>query len=336
MTRSGRGAVTDQLDFFSAPAPSGRARAVGPAAASEHTRALAERVPAGLYLGTSSWSFPGWEGIVWDRAASERTLARDGLAAYAEHPLLRGVGLDRTHYAPLPASELCAYRDSVPEAFRFLVKAHEELTLSAFPKHPRYGQRRGDVNPRFLDVEYATNEVVGPTVEGLGDKLFALLFQLAPQDPSALGGPEGFAERLHAFLDGLPKGVPYAVEVRNEELLTDAYAQALVEVGASHCLTSIRGMPAPMRQAHLVKQAVGPRLVVRWLLHPRYDYREAYRRYHPFRGLVDTDEEARGQIAALVLRALETGREAMVIANNKAEGCAPLSLMALAERLAKD
>lgn len=36
--------------------------------------AVAERLPDALRLGTSSWSFPGWAGIVYDRPASERQL----------------------------------------------------------------------------------------------------------------------------------------------------------------------------------------------------------------------------------------------------------------------
>ena len=39
-----------------------------------------------------SWSFPGWSGLVYDRASTETELARNGLGAYAAHPLFRSVG----------------------------------------------------------------------------------------------------------------------------------------------------------------------------------------------------------------------------------------------------
>src|SRR5512143_109764 len=93
-----------QLELFGAatrPPPR-----VGPAAVSDAARTLAARLPADVRLGTSSWSFPGWRGIVWDRDASPALLAREGLAAYARHPLLRTVGLDRTYYAPMTAAAL--------------------------------------------------------------------------------------------------------------------------------------------------------------------------------------------------------------------------------------
>jgi uncharacterized protein YecE (DUF72 family) len=68
--------------------------------------ALARHLSPQLYLGTSSWTFPGWQGLVYDRAASASVLARYGLAAYARHPLLRTVGLDRTFYAPIAADDM--------------------------------------------------------------------------------------------------------------------------------------------------------------------------------------------------------------------------------------
>lgn len=318
--------LDDQLDLF------GGAR-VEPARPSAEVLALAAKLPSGLFLGTSSWSFPGWAGIVWAKEVPEARLARAGLAAYAKHPLLRAVGIDRTHYQPLDAEVFRAYAASVPDGFRFVVKAHEELTLATFPRHARYGARRGQPSARFLDAACARDVVVGPTTEGLGEKLGALLFQFAPQDLSAFGGPEGFAERLFDFLSALPAGVPYAVEVRNPDLLVPAYRDALVAAGASHCINALRGMPPPLEQVKRVQRAVGNRPLVRWLLNPRFTHDEAFRRYSPFTRLVDDEHETRGQIAAICRHALKTGREAMVIANNKAEGSAPLTLFRLAEEV---
>ena len=54
---------------------------------------LSQGRPAGLRLGTSSWSFPGWAGLVYERTYSQSVLARHGLHAYAQHPLLRTVSV---------------------------------------------------------------------------------------------------------------------------------------------------------------------------------------------------------------------------------------------------
>jgi uncharacterized protein YecE (DUF72 family) len=307
-------------------------------------RALAAQLPERLWLGTSSWSFPGWDGLVWARSYEEKTLAHEGLRAYAERPLLNGVGLDRTHYAPITAEAYAAYRAQTPAGFRMLVKAHDDLTLARFPTHARYGQRKGQVNPGFLDAAYARDVVIEPTVEGLGDRLGVLLFQFAPQDLTVVGGPLAFAERLCAFLEALPAlphGAGYAVEVRNEALLTDAYREALTSTGTSHCLNAIHGMPSVREQVMRVREAVAPArddalppwVVVRWMLRRGYSYGEAFERYHPFSRIVDDDAATRGEIARVLEHALQGGKRAIVTVNNKAEGCAPKSLEALAREL---
>lgn len=327
-----------QLDLFtgapSATPARGRRRGqeepVGPAEQPEEVRALGEQLHPGLYLGTSSWTFPGWKGLVYDREATPARLAREGLAAYARHPVLRTVGVDRTFYAPIPASTFAEYAAQVPEGFRFLVKAHEACTLARWPVHQRYGDMRGQFNDRFLDAAYARDLVVAPFVEGLGAKAGPLVFQLPPQDPRDLGGVGPFVERLHAFLAALPRGPLYAVELRNEALLTDPLAQALSDVGACPVLAAWKDMPAVELQAVRMRALQAPALVVRWMLPPNLDYEEARKRYFPFDRLVDEDVRTREAISRASVASLRAGRPVFVTLNNKAEGSAPLSAILLA------
>jgi len=95
-----------QLDLFGST-PASR-RSVGPAPQPDAIVDLGRRLPPDVRLGTSSWSFPGWGDLVWDREATPGALARGGLAAYAAHPLLRTVGLDRTYYGPMPREAMAA------------------------------------------------------------------------------------------------------------------------------------------------------------------------------------------------------------------------------------
>jgi uncharacterized protein YecE (DUF72 family) len=307
---------------------------VGPAELAPGLGRLGAALPRRLRLGTSSWSFPGWAGLVWDRAHGAERLAREGLAAYAQHPLLRAVGLDRTYYAPLPSHALAAYAAQVPEDFRFLVKAHEACTLARFPRGPRGGPAPGAPNPRFLDAAYASEAVVAPFVEGLGAKGGVLVFQFPPQDEGALGGPDAFAERLHRFLAALPRGPCYAVEIRNASWLSERYAAALREAGAVHCLTVHPSMPGLAAQARIAAAALAGPCVVRWMLRSGTSYEAARDRYRPFDRLVDEDPSTRAEVATLCLGAAERRADSYVIANNKAEGSAPLTLLRLAEALA--
>jgi uncharacterized protein YecE (DUF72 family) len=294
---------------------------------------IAAGLPREVRLGTSSWSFPGWAGIVYGESTSKQRLARHGLAAYARHPLLRAVGIDRTYYGPVPAAELAAYAAVVPDDFRFLMKAHEACTVGRFPNHPRYGDAAGCVNELFLDAAYARDQVVAPCVEGLGDKGGPLLFQFSPQDLAAVGGPDGFVDRLGRFLDALPRGPLYAVELRDARLLTSAYRDVLAATGVCHCFNVHPTMPDIEMQVRRLGTDF-PATVVRWMLGRGMEYEQARDRYDPFDRIVDADPGSRGQIAAHCAAAVRAKRPTYVIINNKAEGSAPLSAFTLAAALA--
>jgi uncharacterized protein YecE (DUF72 family) len=319
-----------QLDLFG-EAPS---RGIAPAPVAEEIATLASKLPPHVRLGTSSWSFPGWRGIVYRDDHSEAQLARGGLAAYARHPLLRTAGIDRTHYAPIDRDAFAAYAADVPPGFRFLAKAHEACTLAAWPMHARYGAARGSSNPRFLDPSYARDEVIAPFVDGLGATAGPLLFQFAAQPIDLLGGtPRRFAERLYRFLRDLPKGPLYAVEVRNASLITSDYAAALAAGGAVHCTAALPDLPPPIAQWRAAGGPQQPALVARWMLAPHHDYDSAKAAYAPFDRLVDPDPRMRSQLASLAADAGRRGVPAWIIANNKAEGSSPLTLIELAREL---
>lgn len=322
----------DQLQLFPGMAADLQGERVGPAPVSEDLVKLGRELPPDVYLGGSTWSFPGWQGLVYDHKYSESKLAHDGLAAYAKHPLLRCIGIDRTYYAPVEAQELAEYAIQVPEGFRFVVKAHEACTVSRYPDRPRYGAVRGQVNPLFLDPAYATDAVVAPFVEGLGAKAGALLFQLSPQD---LGVPEYFAEELRRFLCALPKGPVYAVELRNREALTPTYADALAEARAVHCHNVHPRMPDVTIQARLAgtDRPTTPLTLGRWLLGPGMTYEQAGRSYAPFNRIQAPDEDARRALTALARNALVAGRSFICTVNNNAEGSSPLSIEALARAI---
>jgi uncharacterized protein YecE (DUF72 family) len=278
-----------------------------------------------------SWSYPGWKGVVYAAHARTKDLSGLGLTAYARHPLLRTVEIDRTYYEPIGAEVFRGYAAQVPEDFRFVVKAHEDCTVKQFPGHARYGKKRGKPNPRFLDPAHAAEQVVAPAVAGLGDKLGAVLFQFPPQD---VGRPEAFAARLRAFLGALPPGPTYGVELRNRDLLTPAYGAALIEGGAVHVHNVWGGMPLLLDQARRLPPATRRPLMVRWLFPKGDSYEQAGERYLPFDKLVDQDHASRAAVAALVTRALGHGVPALVTVDNKAEGCAPESIVRLSRELA--
>jgi uncharacterized protein YecE (DUF72 family) len=229
----------------------------------------------------------------------------------------------------MTAEQFRAYAEVVPDDFRFLVKADRLITS---PIDPDVGGVRTR-NPRFLDAHYASNEVVGPMVEGLGEKGGVLLFQFPPIPPNLVRGRAAFLERLEGFLTALPPGPIYAIELRTPAFLTGEYAGMLETTGAAHCYNVHPSMSPIARQLAVVQCFYQPALVVRWMLHSGFQYEAAKERYRPFDQIVDPDPDARECIARTVLDVTLAERPSFVIANNKAEGSAPLTLIQLAERI---
>jgi len=300
-----------------------------PATADPDLVALAERLPATLRLGTSSWSFPGWRGIVYAPGSRPQELARHGLHAYAQHPLLRAVSIDRTFYGPLQAQDFAAYAAAVPNDFRFLVKAMGHCTSPFTPSH---GSRTRQANPHYLDESFAIDRVIAPAVEGLGELLGTMLFQFSPQQAAITKKPERFAERLTQFLGALPRGLNYAVELRDAALMTQPYFDALAATGVHHCYSIHPRMPSIERQRELAP-STGP-VFARWMLQPPLNYQQAKEQFTPFANLAAEDPARRGQLQELCADAILQGANVMVTVNNKAEGSAPLSVFALAQAIA--
>jgi uncharacterized protein YecE (DUF72 family) len=334
--------MTSQLSLFS------DADAVDPAEATDEVHRLGRTLPAAVHLGTSSWSFPGWTGLVFaqrnGKPAPEQVLARHGLPAYAAHPLLRTVSLDRTFYAPLTRGEFAAYAAQVPDHFRFVVKAPAAFTDPVLRK-PGSGEAARD-NSSFLDAAAAAATFVEPAVAGLGGKAGPIVFQFPPLGRRLTADVSRTTARIAAFMAVLrgraPRSITLAVEVRDPELACPVFAAGLRDCGATPCIAVHARMPPVAEQAAAfgLDRDASPRddspipLVARWNLHAGHRYEEAKQAYFPFDRLVEEDVSTRNALASLAARAAARGREVFITINNKAEGSAPCSVEKLAAAIA--
>ena len=304
-----------------------RSTQVLPATPSAAAITAAQALPAAIHLGTSSWSFSGWDGLVYSAAYAEAKLARDGLNAYAQHPLFRTVGIDRTFYAPIAEQDYARYAAQVPEHFRFMVKAPMAITSS----YTRADDGTFMDSSFFLDADYAINEFIAPCVAGLGTKVGPLVFQFPPQGRAAIRAPDIWINRLYRFLKELPPGFLYAVEIRDPELLTERFLKCLKATQVRFCVASHARMPSPTEQIEAMARALDPgTFIARWSLHSGFKYEDAKAKYFPFNKLVDEDINSRQSLAQASLAALHAGHAAFIVVNNKAEGSAPLSIEKLA------
>ena len=140
-----------------------------------------------LHVGTSGYSYKEWKG----RFYPEDLSAGEMLSHYGTR--LNGVEINNTFYRLPKASVLESWAEQVPDGFRFSVKASRRITHFT----------------RLKEEARGPTEYLLSTLETLGPKLGAILFQLPPN-------LEKDAERLAGFLEMLPAGTPAAFEFRHE------------------------------------------------------------------------------------------------------------------------
>jgi uncharacterized protein YecE (DUF72 family) len=339
-----------QLSLFGGgdPAPTERSGLVEPHITDED-REIAERVPSFVRFGTSSWSFPGWAGIVWKGNPNETTLARGGLEAYARHPLLRAVSVDRSAYRPLTAEDIAGYEHQVASAqtlatkangralppFRMLYKVWDEVTTAVFPEHPRYGVRAGSRNPLFLDVERLKAEVLAPWAalerpSDANETRGPFLVQLTPM-PAGLVSERALVAKVDDFISRLPSGHRWAFELRNAELFGSRWLDMLRANRAAHVFTYWTAMPS-LREQLRARAITSPFTVVRLMLPPYTRYASRRAEMAPFDKIVESQNDMRSDVVDILRAAAEAGcDEGFVLVNNKAEGSAPLTVRGLAK-----
>ncbi len=303
--------------------------------------ALAAALSPHIRMGTSSWSYPGWQGLVWAGEHSESVLSRQGLAAYAQHPLLRAVGIDRGFYQSLTASQFERYANLAPEDFRFMVKAPSAVTDALVRAEDGRGRQS---NEAFLDPRLALTSFVEPAFEGLGEKTGALVFQLSPLPLDQVARMSEQMDRLWRMLRALPRpdarppGAALAVEVRDPEWLCPDLVALLKDTGTCYCLGLHPKLPPIEEQLPLLRAMWPGPLVARWNLHRKhgpYGYEDAQRLYGRYDQMVDPDPQTRAVLAKVMRATAAAGHEVLVTMSNHAEGSAPLTARALAEEIVR-
>lgn len=293
---------------------------------------LAREVPPLVRFGTSSWTYPGWTGLIYEKSYPATGAGAQMLEEYARWPLFRTVGIDSFFYAPPSPKTLRSYAEVLPSGFECVSKVWDRVTAHTFA-NPREKDRWGQANPDWLNAPLFHNEVVGPMLEHFAGHVGPLVLEFQTIAKKDGLPPAAFAARLDEFFSQLPKDAPYAVEVRNPEYLSPEYFAVLRNHGVGHVFNAWTRMPAIGEQLLLHDSVTAPFIVARALLRPGRQYAQAVEAFAPYDHVQDENATLRADLAALVKTALELRVPAYILVNNRAEGCAPLTIAAVARSL---
>jgi uncharacterized protein YecE (DUF72 family) len=286
-----------------------------------------------IYVGTSSWKYEGWLGLLYtperyltrgrvSRAKFEKT----SLAEYAE--VFKTVCLDGGFYQFPTARMLDGIFAQAPDDFRLSLKVTEDITVRRFPSLPRYGKRAGQMNPHFLDADLFITSFLGP-LEPFRERIGALILEFSPFHEGDWKNLRDFVEALDGFLGRLPKGWDYAVEVRNRGLLRAEYFEVLRRHGVAHTFNSWSRVPPVEEQMAMAGSFTADFAAARFLLKPGRSFEEAVDKFKPYREVKEVNEPVRAALKEMLTAKPGRPLKRYAYVNNRLEGCSPRTILAV-------
>lgn len=302
---------------------------------------LRQLAQQGVYFGTSSWKYPGWfdsiyerDRYVWRGRFSESRFERNCLSEYAE--TFPAVSVDAGYYQFFSETALNNLGDQVPEHFRFGFKVCADITLKRFPHLARYGPRAGQSNAHFLNAALFTDAFLA-RAENIRSKIGVIMFEFSRFAADEFERGAAFVEALDQFFEKLPRGWPFAVEIRNRQWLRPEYFQMLAARGVTHIFNAWTDMPPVGDQVALPGSETNPELVaMRCLLREGRSYEQAVKQFSPYTEIKEPNLAGRASVITLAKKVILSNGKArlLVFINNRYEGYSPGTIQAIASGLA--
>ena len=297
----------------------------------------------GVFIGTSSWKYAGWRGLLYDETnylyrgrVAESRFERDCLAEYSQ--VFKTVCVDAAYYKFPDERYLQSMVSQVPPDFLFGFKVTDGITIKKFTNLPRFGSRAGQPNLNFLNADLFSTAFLRPC-EPFKKQIGILMFEFSKFYPSDYPHGRDFVADLDRFLGNLPPGWPYGIEIRNKHFLHPEYFDVLRRHSVAHVYNSWGEMPSVKDQLELDGCRTHPGLsAARFLLKPGRKYQEAVDLFQPYNQVKEPNPDARAAGAALIREGLrpEANRRTFLYVNNRLEGNALHTLAAMLETVERD
>ncbi|HCM26283.1 MAG TPA: DUF72 domain-containing protein [Treponema sp.] len=287
-----------------------------------------------LRIGTCSWKYPSWTGLVY--SAPEGI---DFLAEYARS--FDTVEVDQWFWSLFAGGKVVlpdrgvaeGYAAVVPGNFRFSVKIPNSVTLT----HPYARNTGGALIP---NVSFLSADLFARFVDSLGnlaDKTNAWILQFEYLNKDKMADARTFRSALGLFLRELPRAtgrsLPIFVEIRNPSWLTVDHFRFLEGEGAFPVF--LQGYY--MRDVRETWPAAEPFVRGRALFRLHGPDRAGIEKKtkEDWSRIVEPRDDEIDSLARLFSRLGAIGLDLIVNVNNHYEGSAPLTIRKLRDRLAE-
>ena len=283
-----------------------------------------------LRIGTSSWNYDSWEGLVYRRDSGKSYLEQ-----YAQ--AYDTAEIDRWFWSLFDSPEprlpdpgtAEEYARSVPQGFRFTIKVPNSITLTHHYQRDKSKPLRS--NPHFLSTQLFDHFL--RSIGALKDHVAALIFQFEYLNKQKMSSQKEFQSHLESFFSAIDSPFPCTVETRNPQYLNDAFFQFLRRNSLYPCFLQGYYMPdlrkiLPGREAWFVE---GDLAIIRLHGPDRQGIeRTTGKRWDR---IVNPKDEEIGDILETIGRLLRRQVDVYLNINNHYEGSAPLTIDKIRDRL---
>jgi len=195
-----------------------------------------------LRIGTCSWKYDSWKGIVYSENENINYLQE-----YSQH--YDTVEIDQWFWSLFSSTKIILpqkslvleYQKTVPKDFKFTIKVPNSITLTHF-----YNKNKSEElvkNPYFLSNELFIEFL--ESIEAIKTQVGCLMFQFEYLNKQKMASLNHFMEMFRAFHTKLPKNIPaIGIEIRNPNYLSKNYFQFLNSLNIYHVFLQGYYMPS--------------------------------------------------------------------------------------------
>lgn len=282
-----------------------------------------------IRLGTCSWKYDSWQGIVYSENRKKNYLKE-----YAEK--FNTVEIDQwfwslfsTSKVVLPQKKVAEeYAKSVPRDFLFTIKVPNSITLTHYYKDSKEDELR--TNPYFFSNELF--EQFLNSIEPILDKTGCLIFQFEYLNKQKMKSLSDFQLRFSEFTKHIKNLIPpIGIEIRNPNYLNEKYFQFLMEQKIIPVLLEGYYMPPVIETYSKFKEYI-KKLVVLRLHGPDRQGIEKIANDNWNQIYINRDKEI-SSLVEMIREMQKNEVDLFINVNNHFEGSAPLTIEKIKSRL---
>jgi uncharacterized protein YecE (DUF72 family) len=281
-----------------------------------------------LRIGTCSWKFDSWEGLVYSEKGKENYLAE-----YAGQ--YNTVEIDQWFWSlfgggktKLPEPQVVEnYAQSIPPGFTFSIKVPNSITLTHYYQKDKRAPLAD--NPYFFSIDLFQQFL--ERIEPLKEHLGPLMFQFEYLNKKKMPSQDEFQQKLAGFIARCPEGYDYAVESRNPNYLNRSYFDFLNEHNLHHVFVHGYYMPHILGLYKKYPANIKDLTIIRLMGSDRKGIEEKSGK--KWDAVVEAKDEDLLTIVNLVKELEKKGVRVYLNVNNHYEGSAPLTIRKIREML---